>query len=118
MTLAFAGAGACSSAARARVVWLGLRGGGAPLSRLAASIAAGARRAGAVRTDVKAFRPHLTLARARPREGGDARPLVEALTGSFAGTPWRAEAVHLMRSHLGPVVRYETLESWPLAARA
>ncbi|GAA3809188.1 RNA 2',3'-cyclic phosphodiesterase [Sphaerisporangium flaviroseum] len=116
MTLSFEGGGAFSSAARARVVWLGLRGGGSGLSRLAASLAAGAQRAGAVHTDRKPFHPHLTLARARPRTGVDARPLVDSLS-SFAGTPWRADSVHLMRSHLGPSVRYETLESWPLAGR-
>ncbi|WP_424536523.1 RNA 2',3'-cyclic phosphodiesterase [Sphaerisporangium viridialbum] len=116
MTLAFGGAGAFSSAARARVVWLGLSGGGTALPRLAASLAAGAQRAGAVHTDRKPFHPHLTLARSRARTGTDARGLVESL-GSFGGTPWRADSVHLMRSHLGPSVRYETLGSWPLAGR-
>ncbi|WP_248960749.1 RNA 2',3'-cyclic phosphodiesterase [Sphaerisporangium perillae] len=116
MTLSFGPAGAFSSAARAKVVWLGLRGGGSGLARLAASLAAGARRAGAVHSDTKPFHPHLTLARARSRTGLDARPLVEAL-GSFSGTPWRADAVHLMRSHLGASVRYEALGAWPLAGR-
>jgi 2'-5' RNA ligase len=117
MTLAFEGAGAFPSAARARVVWLGLSGGGATLSRLAASLAAGAQRAGAVHTDRKPFHPHLTLARSRPRTGIDARPLAASLGDSFTGTPWRADAVHLVRSHLGPRVRYETLGSWPLGGR-
>lgn len=116
MTLAFGAGGTFPSAERARVVWLGLDGGGTTLSRLAASLAAGASRAGAVHTDRKAFHPHLTLARARPPAGVDARPLVDAL-GSFSGTPWRARTVRLMRSHPGPVVRYETLGSWPLAGR-
>ncbi|MFC4535192.1 RNA 2',3'-cyclic phosphodiesterase [Sphaerisporangium dianthi] len=116
MTLSFGAGGAFSSPARARVVWLGVRGGGLPLSRMAASLAAGARRAGAGHADGKPFHPHLTLARARPRAGVDARPLVEALS-SFAGTPWHAGAVHLMRSHLGPSVRYEALGAWPLTGR-
>ncbi|GII88369.1 RNA 2',3'-cyclic phosphodiesterase [Sphaerisporangium siamense] len=113
MTLRFEGAGAFPSARRARVVWLGLAGGGTAISRLAASLAAGAARAGAVDADRKPFHPHLTLARARPRDGLDARPLVEELK-DFGGTPWRAETVHLMRSHLGPRTRYEALGSWPL----
>ncbi|GGK96711.1 RNA 2',3'-cyclic phosphodiesterase [Sphaerisporangium melleum] len=113
MTLSFGAGGAFSSPSRAQVVWLGLRGGGAELSRLAASLAAGARRAGAAQTSDKPFRPHLTLARARPRGGVDARPLVEALA-AFDGTPWRAEEVHLVRSHLGASVRYEVLAAWPL----
>ncbi|GII65199.1 RNA 2',3'-cyclic phosphodiesterase [Sphaerisporangium krabiense] len=113
MTLRFEGAGAFPSARRARVVWLGLAGGGTAISRLAASLAAGGRRAGAAGAEGKPFHPHLTLARARPRDGLDARPLVEELK-DFGGAPWRADAVHLMRSHLGPKTRYEALESWPL----
>jgi 2'-5' RNA ligase len=116
MTLSFGAGGAFSSAARARVVWLGLYGGGSTLSRLAASLAAAGRRAGAVHTERKPFSAHLTLARSRPRTGVDARPLVEALS-SFTGSPWRANAVHLMRSHPGPSPRYETLGSWPLTGR-
>ncbi|MDH2430391.1 RNA 2',3'-cyclic phosphodiesterase [Sphaerisporangium sp. TRM90804] len=114
MTMEFAGAGAFPSPGRARVFWLGLRGGGPSISRLAASMVAGARRAGAEQADRKPFHPHLTLARSRG--GADLGPLTDALA-SFAGTPWRAEAVHLKRSHLGPSVRYETVGSWPLAGR-
>ncbi|MFC4592152.1 RNA 2',3'-cyclic phosphodiesterase [Sphaerisporangium corydalis] len=116
MTLSFAAGGTFPAAARARVVWLGVAGGETTLSRLAASLAAGARRAGADHADRKPFHPHLTLARSRPRTGVDARPLIEGLSG-FAGTPWLADSVHLMRSHLGPVVRYETLDSWRLTGR-
>ncbi|RCG22481.1 RNA 2',3'-cyclic phosphodiesterase [Sphaerisporangium album] len=116
MTLAFRGAGAFPSARRARVVWLGVEGGDAVLSRLAASVAAAGRRAGAPYEDKKPYHPHLTLARARPKEGLDVTPLVGELK-EFAGTPWRADAVHLMRSHLGRKVRYETVACWPLAGR-
>ncbi|MBG0826454.1 RNA 2',3'-cyclic phosphodiesterase [Planomonospora sp. ID67723] len=128
MTLAFTGAGAFPSARRARVLWAGLRdctespGGAGPgrgrprIVRLAESVMAGARRAGAVQADEgKRFRPHLTLARLRA--DADVSPLVEAL-GPFAGTPWEAGAVHLVRSHLGARVRYETVAEWPLTARA
>lgn len=111
MTLAFAGAGAFPSARRCRVVWTGLDGGQGVLPKLAASLAASGRRAGVPEQDDKRFRPHLTLARSR--SGADVRPLVEALA-SFRGTPWPATEVHLMRSHLGPSVRYETIATWPL----
>ncbi|GGS72750.1 RNA 2',3'-cyclic phosphodiesterase [Planobispora rosea] len=129
MTLAFTGAGAFPSARRARVFWSGLREGGgggsrddgtgtrgrSPLVRLAESLAAGARRAGAVQVDEsKRFRPHLTLARSR--EETDVRALVGAFEG-FAGSPWEAESVHLVRSHLGAGVRYEPIAEWPLGAR-
>ncbi|GIH91769.1 RNA 2',3'-cyclic phosphodiesterase [Planobispora siamensis] len=147
MTLAFTGAGAFPSARRARVFWAGLRedgpheaglredgphevglhgdglhgdglrkGGRSPLVRLAGSVAAGARRAGAVQVDEsRRYRPHLTLARSR--EDADVRPLVEAFE-SFAGAPWEAGTAHLVRSHLGAAVRYETVAEWPLTARA
>ncbi|GII79590.1 RNA 2',3'-cyclic phosphodiesterase [Sphaerisporangium rufum] len=113
VTLVFGAGGAFPSAARAQVVWLGLAGGEPVLPRLAASLAAGARRAGVEMAERRRFRPHLTVARARPRAGIDVRPLVESLRG-FAGSPWHAGHVHLVRSHLGATVRYEILETWPL----
>ncbi|MFC0865445.1 hypothetical protein ACFHYQ_24435 [Sphaerimonospora cavernae] len=45
---------------------------------------------------------------------GDLRDLVGSLS-SFSGLRWRADAVHLVRSHLGSSVRYEPLEAYPLA---
>lgn len=112
-TLSFTGAGAFPSAARARIVWLGLHAE-PPLTRLAGSVAAGARRAGAVETDRKRFHPHLTLARSR--DGEDLRPLVGALS-AFGGRRWEATSVHLVRSHIGASVRYEQVEAYPLAIR-
>ncbi|MEV4571123.1 RNA 2',3'-cyclic phosphodiesterase [Nonomuraea sp. NPDC049419] len=108
--LAFDGFGAFSSVRRARVFWAGLTGDS--MVRLADSVKAGARRAGAVQTDEKRFHPHLTLARAKTET--DLRPLVEALSG-FSGSPWRAERVRLVRSHTGAQMRYESLAEWALA---
>ncbi|MFB9206207.1 RNA 2',3'-cyclic phosphodiesterase [Nonomuraea spiralis] len=110
LDVALAGAGAFSSARRARVLWAGVTGD--PLTRLADSARAAGRRAGAVQTDEKRFHPHLTLARARTDL--DLRDLVESLAG-FAGTPWQAERLQLFRSHTGPQVRYESLGEWALA---
>jgi RNA 2',3'-cyclic 3'-phosphodiesterase len=115
MTLSFAGAGAFPSAGRARVFWTGLRGDLLRLGRLADSVAAGARRAGAGQAEHRRFTPHLSLARCRPET--DIGPLVEAF-GPFSGTEWELETVHLIRSNLGARVRYETVEEWDLAARA
>ena len=112
MTIAFTGAGAFPSARRCRVVWTGLDGPLAELSKLAASLAAGARRAGVPQRDERRFRPHLSLARSR--SDIDVRPLIETLA-SFRGTPWLAPEVHLVRSHLGAAVRYEPIATWPLA---
>ncbi|GII58473.1 RNA 2',3'-cyclic phosphodiesterase [Planotetraspora thailandica] len=113
LTLSFAGSGAFPSPGRGRVLWVGLPSG-PPLKKLADSVAAGARRAGAVEKDRMRFHPHLTLARAR--EGADLWPLVHALSG-FNGRPWEAKAIHLMRSHLGPHVRYEPVEAYSLGGR-
>lgn len=110
LSLHFAGAGAFPRASRGRVLWMGLSGDRDPLVELAASVAAAARQAGIEQED-RAFSPHLTLA--RRREPGDLRPLIESLSG-FTGMPWTADAVHLVRSHLGPEPRYETLASWAL----
>ncbi len=85
-----------------------------PMVRLAASLAAGARRAGAEEVDRKAFHPHLTLARSR--RGEDLRTLVSSMS-AFRGHEWQADAVHLVRSHLGSHVRYEQVAVYPLGGR-
>lgn len=111
--LAFAGAGAFPSAARARVLWSGLSGDAHEAGRLAASVAAAARRAGAPPPDEgRPFRPHLTLARCRVP--ADVRPLAAALSG-YRGPAWTADRVYLVRSRPGGQPRYAPLGSWPLA---
>jgi RNA 2',3'-cyclic 3'-phosphodiesterase len=117
LPLSIAGAGAFPGPGRARVLWTGIRGDRRALAALARSVAAGARRAGAPPPDEdRRFRPHLTLARCR--EPADVGRLVEALAG-FAGAPWTAAEIHLIRSHPGDPgspPRYETLGTWPLRA--
>jgi len=111
--------GALPSARKARVLCAHIEsehGAREGLSALAASVAAGARRAGAPPPDEgRRYRPHLTLARSR--QPADLAPLVAALTG-FRGTIWTADQVHLVRSHAGPQPRYETLASWPMRPRS
>ncbi|RJL33168.1 RNA 2',3'-cyclic phosphodiesterase [Bailinhaonella thermotolerans] len=114
LTLSFAAAGAFpGNGAHARVVWAGVYGERRAFARLAAAIAAGARGAG-VPADHRPQHPHLTLARCR-RRPADVRPLIDGLS-AFAGRPWTADAVHLMRSHQEPAIRYEPVASWPLRA--
>jgi 2'-5' RNA ligase len=121
LSVSLVGAGAFPSAARARVLWTGVQGEPRELAALAASVAAGARRAGAPPAEEgRRFRPHLTLARCR--DPVDVRPLVDGLSG-YAGTPWTAGQIYLIRSHLPggrphDRPRYETLGSWPLRVSA
>ncbi|GAB3409395.1 2'-5' RNA ligase family protein [Flindersiella endophytica] len=106
--------GGFGSSRAARVLWAGVGGDTQPLRRLADSTTAAARRTG---LDVREgrFRPHLTLARLK--QPADVRPLVERLE-TYAGPPWRADRLDLVRSHLGqgPGRRatYETIAGWPL----
>jgi RNA 2',3'-cyclic 3'-phosphodiesterase len=115
--LAVRGGGAFPGASRARVVWAGLRADRAALAALAASVAAGARRAGAPSPEEdRRYRPHITLARLR--EPADVRPLTAELAG-LDGSPWTAARIELIRSHLpgGAVGRspvYSSVGAWPL----
>jgi len=114
--LAFSGAGAFPAPARANVLWSGLSGDRAALARLAQSVAAHARRAGAPPPDQRRrFQPHLTLA--RRRMPADVSDVVAAMAG-YRGQPWTADRIHLVRSRLGATEqpRYATLGSWPLRA--
>ncbi|HEY1617934.1 MAG TPA: RNA 2',3'-cyclic phosphodiesterase [Streptosporangiaceae bacterium] len=95
----------------------GQAGGLASLSALAASVAAGARRAGAPPPDAsRRYRPHITLARlSRP---ADLRALAAALSG-LTSLGWTAADIELIRSHppapiAGARPTYETLARCPL----
>lgn len=113
--LSLAGAGAFPSAARANVLWSGLSGDRRALAELAASVGAGARRAGAAPPDAgRRFQPHLTLARCRAP--ADVRPIVASLEG-YQGPQWTAEEIYLIRSRPGGQPRYETLGTWKLRSR-
>jgi 2'-5' RNA ligase len=111
LRLAFASGGRFGS----RVLWTRVEGDREPLRRLAGSVQAAARRCG-VALEERAYRPHLTLARAR---GGraDLASLVERLRG-FSGRAWTADELHLVRSQLGGgpggTALHENVASWPL----
>ena len=116
LSLSLGGAGAFPTAARARVLWTGIRGDRRELADLAASVAAGARRAGVPPTqEGRRYEPHLTLARCRAP--ADVQTLVATL-GGFAGTSWTASEIYLIRSRLQDQPRYETLGAWPMLAPA
>ena len=110
------GAGASPGAGNAGVLWPGGRGDGRGVGALAASVAAGARRAGAPpASEGRRYEPHLTLARCRVP--ADVRTLVATLA-DFTGTPWTASEIYLIRSRPQDEPRYETIGTWPLRARA
>jgi RNA 2',3'-cyclic 3'-phosphodiesterase len=111
--LAIKGAGAFPNAVKARVAITHVEAADkAALAALAASVAAGARRAGAPPPDEgRKYRPHLTLA--RTREPADLTALVESLAG-YQGTTWQSSQIELIRSFTGPAPRYEMLAAWPL----
>ncbi|HSP10133.1 MAG TPA: RNA 2',3'-cyclic phosphodiesterase [Candidatus Dormibacteraeota bacterium] len=79
-----------------RVVWIGLKSGARQASELAARVEAECGRAG-LAPEVRGFQPHLTLARARARDGG---PL-PILPDPPQVEPWRARELVLYRSRLG-----------------
>ncbi|HEX9540815.1 MAG TPA: RNA 2',3'-cyclic phosphodiesterase [Streptosporangiaceae bacterium] len=112
LALSLAGSGAFPEADRARVLWTGVQGQRQELRKLADSVAAGARRAGAPPAEEgRRFQPHLTLARSRAPV--DVRTLVTELS-DYAGDPWTAEEIYLIRSRPQSRPRYETLGTWPL----
>ena len=117
--LTIGGGGAFPGRSRARVLWAGIQAG-PDLPALAASVAAGARRAGAPPPDEgRRYRAHLTLARCR--EPADVAGEVLALA-SLAGKRWTATEIYLIRSNLPgsarprDASRYEELGVWPLRA--
>jgi 2'-5' RNA ligase len=112
LSLSFSGAGAFPSAARANVLWSGLAGDRRPLADLAATVNAGARRAGAAPPDAgRRFRPHLTLARCRAP--ADVAEIVASLDG-YEGPSWVAREIYLIRSRLTGHPRFETLGTYRL----
>lgn len=112
LSLSLTGGGAFPAAERARVLWTGVKGDRRELVALAASVAAGARRAGVPLTsEGRRYQPHLTLARTRAPV--DVRPLVQTLA-SYQGTPWVAGEIYLIHSRLAAQPRYETLGAWSL----
>jgi RNA 2',3'-cyclic 3'-phosphodiesterase len=88
--------GAFKRGRAARVVWLGVQSGREEIEALAAQVEAECVRAG-LEAEGRRFHAHLTLARARPRDGA---PLPE-LPGPPDLDPWRADELLLYRSRLG-----------------
>jgi 2'-5' RNA ligase len=97
--------------ARARVLWIGVEGDTVELSRLADRTSAAGRRVG-LDLETRKYRAHLTIARARQGPIDLTRTL--AALPPYLGEPWRATTIRLVRSHLGPPVRHDLIEEFPL----
>jgi 2'-5' RNA ligase len=116
LALSLAGSGAFPDADRARVLWTGVQDERHGLSGLAGSVADKARDGGAPPAEERRdFQAHLTLARSRAPV--DVRTLVAKLS-DYAGNPWTAQEIYLIRSRPDSQPRYETLGTWPLRAAA
>ena len=93
---------------RFTLLWAGLAGDITPLRELSVAARKQLKRA-KLPYDDKPFRPHLTLARP-----GDRVPVAEDVTAlqGYEGPQWSVDEVRLVRSHLGPKPRYDTLAIW------
>jgi RNA 2',3'-cyclic 3'-phosphodiesterase len=79
-----------------RVAWLQVSTGLEAARELAAQVEVECAGAG-LTAEARPFQPHLTLARARARDGASLPPFPEPPTLR----PWRADELVLYRSHLG-----------------
>jgi 2'-5' RNA ligase len=100
-------------------LWTGADGDLPALSRLAGSVRAAARRAGAPADDKHPFRAHLTLARTPRGAHLPLRSFADALAG-YRGSLWTAATLTLVSSTLprsgvpGEQPRYDAVATWPL----
>jgi 2'-5' RNA ligase len=112
IALSLGGSGAFPGAKRAHVLWTGVQGEHEAFADLAESVAEEVSEADVLPAEEgRDFQPHLTLARTRAPV--DVRTLVAELS-DYAGDPWTAEEIYLIRSRPQSRPRYETLGTWPL----
>jgi len=109
-TVQLGGVGAFPNFRRPRVVWMGVTPD-PRLELLHHDIEVACERLGFA-LDGRAFRPHMTLARARGREDTDAiRGLARVGQGVVFEAETRVESVDVMQSVLGAAARYERMHA-------
>ncbi len=91
------GAGAFPDPRHARVLWIGVTEGLDVLARLATAVEDCTEPLGHVR-EMRAFRPHLTLARFRAPS--DLRAMIDSIGGDPIGPAWDVESVTVYESRL------------------
>ena len=109
--------GTFPSAHQARHFWAGVGGDVGALRRLADDLNRRLADAG-FRSEVKPYRPHVTLARTRGggTQGPAATAAFKALIGPHRSEPFAVKEFHLYQSHLGPTgSRYDIMATFPLA---
>lgn len=75
-----------------------------------------ARLQGALRTEDRRFRAHLTVGRTRGPSSPRRARQAAALLGTYAGSAWTPHEFTLVRSLTGPTPQYDVLAAWPLPA--
>ena len=113
MRLSLAGSGRFDD----RVLWTSLEGEVDALEHLAAKVGAAVGSGAGPEHRRGGFRPHLSLARAKGRLDARLGGLAAQLDG-YAGPPWLAGELRVVRSYLGRAAHHETVAVLPLGGRA
>jgi RNA 2',3'-cyclic 3'-phosphodiesterase len=95
------------------VVWAGVRGETTALGDLVTDLRQELRTA-KVPFDVKAHRPHVTVARPGDRLAAEQVACDLAALGSYEGPEWPVGSIDLVRSNQGPNITYDRLSTFPL----
>lgn len=114
LELEIKGGGGFGSSKHPRVMWVGVEGQLEKLSRLQEELSAELEPLGYV-PEKRAFRPHLTLARAKELKGDEKLAWCAAQLGEFDAGKLSVSGVELFQSHLSPKgARYTSLCQAPL----
>jgi 2'-5' RNA ligase len=95
------------------VVWAGVRGDTTALADLVTDLRRELRSA-KVPFDVKAYRPHVTVARPGDRLAEEQVASDLAALVSYESPEWPVDLIELVRSNQGPNITYDRLSSYPL----
>ncbi|GAA1035370.1 RNA 2',3'-cyclic phosphodiesterase [Virgisporangium ochraceum] len=95
------------------VMWAGLRGDTTALNDLVSDLRR-AMRSARVPFDVKAYRPHVTVARPGDRLPEEQVAADLAALSTYEGPEWPVESIDLVCSNQGPSITYDRLSSYQL----
>jgi RNA 2',3'-cyclic 3'-phosphodiesterase len=98
---------------RFTVMWAGVRGDTTALGDLVTDLRRELRSA-KVPFDVKAHRPHVTVARPGDRLAEEQVAADLAALCTYEGPEWPVESIDLVQSHPGPQITYDRIAAFPL----